>query len=237
MLAGLYLGLAPGRGGLRGPAAWAADGLLLAGFAGLHSFLLGERGRRVLVRLAPPGLGADLACTTFVWIGSLQILLLFAAWSPLGSVWWEPHGALRVGWSAAYAAAWIFLLRAMSDAGLALQTGFLGWSAVARGRKPEFGEFPIRGCFRFVRQPVYLAFALTLWTGPVWTPDHLLVALGWTAYCALGPLLKERRYLRIYGMAFQRYRERVPYWLPALRRPAASPGRPTCSSTTASSWR
>jgi methanethiol S-methyltransferase len=161
MLAGLYLGLAPGRGGLRGPAAWPADALLLAGFAALHSFLLGQRGRRLLVRLAPLGLGADLACITFAWIGSLQILLVFAAWSPLGPAWWEPHGALRIGWSVAYAAAWLFLLRAMSDAGLAHQTGFLGWAAVARGRKPDFGRFPTRGCFRFVRQPVYLAFALT----------------------------------------------------------------------------
>ena len=106
----------------------------------------------------------------------------------------------------------------MSDAGLAVQTGFLGWSAVARDRAPIYGDFAAKGTFRVVRQPVYLAFACTLWTGPVWTPDHLLLATAWTGYCVFGPVLKERRYLRAYGERFARYRDRVPYWLPVPRR-------------------
>jgi hypothetical protein len=64
----------------------------------------------------------------------------------------------------------------------------------------------------------YLAFALTLWTGPVWTRDPLQLAVIWTAYCALGPRLEERRYLRRDPVAYQRYRESVPYWIP--RRPS-----------------
>lgn len=72
--------------------------------------------------------------------------------------------------------------------------------------------------FRYTRQPVYLAFALTLWTGPVWTPDKLVLALLWTAYCIVGPRFKERRYLQYYGEEFERYRESVPYWLPRKRR-------------------
>jgi protein-S-isoprenylcysteine O-methyltransferase Ste14 len=215
---GLYLGLTPGRGPFHGAAALCADALLAALFVTVHSFLLTERGGRVLERLAPLGLGRDLASTTFAWIASLQLLMTFALWSPIGPVWWEPHGAARAALTAAYAASWALLLKAMSDAGLAVQTGALGWRAVAAGRRPSFGCFPTEGCFRFVRQPVYLAFALTLWTGAVWTPDHLFLALAWTAYCALGPRLKERRYLRRHGEAFARWREGVPYWLPRLPR-------------------
>jgi protein-S-isoprenylcysteine O-methyltransferase Ste14 len=218
MIVGIFSGLRLGHGPFSGVAALGWDLLLVAQFVVLHSFLLTRRGRDVLVRLAPAGLGRPLSTTIFALIASLQILLTFAAWSQLGDVWWEPHGPLRVVIDVAYAASWAFLLKAMSDAGMAVQTGFLGWSAVARGREPQFAGFRERGTFRIVRQPVYLAFACTLWTGPVWTPDHLLLAVTWTAYCLFGPLLKERRYLRYYGEAFASYRRRVPYWLPFARR-------------------
>ena len=102
----------------------------------------------------------------------------------------------------AYAMSWGFLLKAMADAGLPLQTGFLGWGSIVRDRRPVYGAFPERGTFRFVRQPIYLAFALTLWTGPVWNADHLLVAIPWTLYCIAGPLLKERRCIAVYGERF-----------------------------------
>lgn len=227
MIVGIFSGLRLGHGPFTGMAALAWDLLLVAQFAVLHSFLLTKRGRAALARLAPARLGAPLSTTTFAFISSLQLILMFTAWSRLGNVWWEPHGWLRVTITVAYAASWIFLLKTMRDAGMAVQTGFLGWSAVARGREPRFEGFRVRGTFRVVRQPVYLAFACTLWTGPVWTPDHLLLAVGWTAYCVLGPRLKERRYLDYYGDAFARYRERVPYWLPTWRR-ARSQGTKPC---------
>jgi len=218
MIASIYTGLRLGRGPFTGAAALAFDLLLLAQFAFLHSFLLTGRGAKLLARLAPAALGRDLGTTSFATISSLQLLLTFAAWSPIGAVWWEPHGALRIAVTAAYAASWLFLLKAMADAGLGVQTGFLGWGSVVRGRTPRHRPFEPRGTFRYVRQPIYLAFALTLWTGPVWTPDHLLLAAGWTLYCLVGPALKERRYLRRHGDAFARYRRLVPYWLPRLQR-------------------
>jgi protein-S-isoprenylcysteine O-methyltransferase Ste14 len=49
---------------------------------------------------------------------------------------------------------------------------------------------------------------------PTWTPDQLVVAIAFTLYCLIGPLLKEARFRRIYGPAFDAYARRVPYWLP-----------------------
>lgn len=217
MIACLYLGLVPGRGPFHGTVAVVGDAILVAAFGMLHSFLLSERGGRLLARLAPLGLGDALATTTFATIAAWQLVVTFVGWSPIGPVWWRPHGALWIPVTLAYAASWCFLLKAMADAGLAVQTGFLGWGAVVRGRRPIYRDFVARGSFRHVRQPIYLAFALTLWTGAVWTPDRLLLALGWTLYCVVGPLAKERRYLRHYGASFARYREQVPYWVPSLR--------------------
>jgi protein-S-isoprenylcysteine O-methyltransferase Ste14 len=68
-----------------------------------------------------------------------------------------------------------------------------------------------------IRQPIYVAFALTLWAVPVWTPDQLALAVSYTGYCLLAPRLKERRFAARYGDRFARYRARVPYVVPGRR--------------------
>jgi len=95
MIAGIFTGLRLGHGPFSGASALGWDLLLVAQFAVLHSFLLTQRGRAVIARLAPAGLGAPLSTTTFALISSLQLILTFTAWSRLGDVWWEPHGWLR----------------------------------------------------------------------------------------------------------------------------------------------
>ncbi len=86
---------------------------------------------------------------------------------------------------------------------------------------------PARGLFRLCRQPIYVAFTLTLWAVPTVTPDGLAVSVVLTGYCLAGPLLKEARFARRFGPEFARYRARVPYWLPWRR-----PGGTATPSTT-----
>jgi len=117
----------------------------------------------------------------------------------------------------AYGASWLLLIKASYDAGVEVQSGALGWMSLMAARRPVFPDMPISGLFRFIRQPIYVAFALTLWTVSVWTPDQLMLAVGYTAYCLLAPRLKERRFAARYGMRFERYRANVPYAFPRIR--------------------
>lgn len=220
MVLNLHQGMQLSLGTAHGAAAGLANALLILQFPLLHSFLLGQRGGALLARLAPGGLGGALSTTTFAAISAIQIAVTFLFWSPSGVVWWEPHGSAALVSNVLHAASWIFLLKALYDAGLPLQTGSLGWTAVWRGEKPVYASFPTGGLYRWTRQPVYLGFALTLWTGPVWTPDRLALALLWTTYCILGPRLKERRYARRHGEAFRRYQAEVPYMAPRRRKAA-----------------
>ena len=190
------------------------NGALLLQFPAAHSLLLSRPGRRFLGRLAPFGFGAQLSTTSYAAIASIQVGLLFLLWTPSGVVWWRAAGPSLVATSLLYAAAWLLLLKSIIDAGFPLQVGLLGWWAVARGRKPVYPPMPQRGLFRFCRQPIYVAFALTLWTVPIWTPDQFLVAIVLTIYCMLGPLLKEARFQRLFGAEFAFYKRQVPYWLP-----------------------
>lgn len=219
MAIGLHGGMHTGRLHLAGGAGLAWNALLALQFPLLHSYLLTTPGRAKLARLFGARHGRDLAPTSYAGIAALQILATFLLWSPSGVVW-SVHRGLGL-WlaNAAYVGSWAFLLRALYDGDLRLQTGWIGWTAVWRGRSVQFPALAQRGLFAVCRQPIYLGFALLLWTGPVWTPDRLMLALIWSSYCLLGPLHKERRYARIYAEPFQEYRRRVPYMLPGWRRP------------------
>jgi protein-S-isoprenylcysteine O-methyltransferase Ste14 len=217
MARGLFLGMASGLGRLAGAEAVAADLLLLVQFPLVHSWLLAGGGARVYRHLAPREHARTLAPTLYVTIASLQVLALFTLWSPLGPTLWEAEGSLRTLCAILSGASWLALAKSMADANLALQSGALGWWALFRGKRPDYGPLPTRGLFSVCRQPIYLSFAAITWTGPVWSIDHVVVTTVLTAYCFLGPIAKEKRFDRIHGEAFREYRARVPYF-PGLPR-------------------
>ena len=217
MVVQLWFGMSRTFGAVPAPWSHLVNLALLAQFPLGHSLLLTRRGQRVLAWLWPGEEGRRLATTTYATVASLQLILLFTLWTPTGVVWWQAEGWWLVPFALAYAGAWGVLTKASFDAGPELQAGVVGWWAMLRDRAPRFPDMPERGLFRLVRQPIYVGFALVLWTVPTWTPDQLMLAVPLTLYCLLGPLHKERRFAAIHGARFEAYRRRVPYWLPRLR--------------------
>ncbi len=214
MIVMMFFGMRHSHGPLTGPWRLIANGFLLIQFPIVHSLLLTRRGNACLRRLAPRDLSADLVTTTYAAVASLQVLALYLLWSPTGTVWWHAEGPPLAILCCAYAVSWLGLLKAIIDAGFAQQVGLLGWHSLARGIAVRYPPMPRTGLFRFCRQPIYAAFAATLWTVPTWTPDQLTVASVLTLYCFVGPLFKEMRFKARFGDEFENYRRRVPYWIP-----------------------
>lgn len=214
MIVAMFFGMGRSFGNLTPPWSFAANAFLLLQFPIGHSLLLTRRGNAILQHLAPAGLGAGLSTTTYVIIASIQVLSLFLLWTPSGTIWWRAEGPVLVILSICYALAWLTLLKAITDAGFSLQVGLLGWYALARNVAVRYPPMPQSGLFRISRQPIYVAFALTVWTVPTWTPDQLAVAAVLTFYCLIGPLFKEARFRRRFAEKFEAYQRRVPYWLP-----------------------
>ena len=220
MAASLYTGMRHGLGRVPGHWAWAANLMLLAQFPLLHSFLLARRGRRLLGLLAPPSLRRELSSTVFALVSSLQLLVCFLAWTPAPSFVWSPEQPVFAVLTVTYVASWALLAQSMREAGLGLHLGSLGWRAVWNQRPVRYPGVPDGALHSQVRQPIYIAFTLILWTAPVWSIDRMLFTFGWTIYCVMGALLKERRHERILGAAYAAYQRRVPFWFPRLRRRA-----------------
>ena len=217
MIVAMFFGMSESFGQIPAPWSYLANAMLLLQFPLVHSALLTKRGRQYLTRLAPAPHGATLGTTTFAIVASLQLLLLFALWTPSGVVWWRAEGSLFWVLCAAYAASWALLIKASYDAGAEVQSGALGWMSLAQNKPPQYPDMPTGGLFRYIRQPIYVSFAATTWTVPVWTPDQLALAVTLTAYCLLAPILKERRFAARYGQRFDTYKRSVPYAIPRLR--------------------
>ena len=225
MIASLHEGMQIGLGRLARAPAWTANAALALSFPLLHSWLLTRPGGRLLDGLLGDR-GGRLRSTTYALVASLQLLAIFALWSPSGQELWHARNGARVVSELLFASSWVLLAWAMYDAGLAIQTGWLGWSSVLRGHVPRFKPFPTHGLYRFTRQPVYVAFACTLWTSPVLTTDGVLIAFLWTLYCLVGPLHKETRLLACEPVHYRNYQSEVPYFIP---RPPRADGESRCA--------
>lgn len=219
MIVAMFFGMSESLGNVPWPWAALANAALIVQFPLAHSALLTGPGARLIARLIPGPYGRTLATTTYALIASTQLLSLFVLWTPSGIVWWRAEGATFWAVSAAYATSWLILLKASFDAGAEVQSGALGWMSLLAHIRPVFPDMPTQGLFRLIRQPIYVAFSLTLWTVPVWTPDQLVLAISFTAYCLIAPRLKERRFAARYGDQFDRYRAAVPYAVPRLTQP------------------
>lgn len=217
MVVAMFFGMSRSLGAVPWPYAALTNALLILQFPIVHSLLLTAKGSGWLSRVLPVRYGRTLATTNYAIIASLQLLALFTLWTPSGIVWWQAEGLPFYALVTAYSMSWILLMKASFDAGAEVQSGALGWLSLLQDKKPVFPDMPTTGLFRVIRQPIYVAFALTLWTVPVWTPDQFALALALTAYCLAAPRLKERRFEKRYGDRFLAYRQRVPYAVPRLK--------------------
>lgn len=214
MAISLYYGMQWGFGPFHGVAALVVNLLLVLQFPFVHSWFLSRRGGKVLIHAAPHEARRKIGTTLFALVASLQLVAVFALWSPSGIILWEASGAIRYILVGAYGAMWLVLGWSMFEAGLGVQTGFTGWWAVVRDADPKYKPFARSGLHNLVRHPIYLSFALILLTGPTWTPDRLLLVGVWIGYCAFGPRLKDKRYLSRHGEQYVSYQKKVPYILP-----------------------
>jgi protein-S-isoprenylcysteine O-methyltransferase Ste14 len=92
-----------------------------------------------------------------------------------------------------------------------------------RSKPPQPCLFAVRGAYRFVRHPLYLAIIVLFWSNPDLTADRLLFDGLWTVWIVVGTLLEEKDLVAELGDAYRSYRRTVPMLIP-LPRPRT--GRP-----------
>ena len=210
----LYNGFTVSLGSVSYPLSIIINILLLLQFPILHSFLLTNSGRRVLRFFAPTKYADTLETTIYATIASIQLLVLFLLWSPSNILIYDLKYPFNVLNFLFFILGWILLGISSFQAGYKVQTGSLGWTSMFLSEKPKFPPMPINGLFKLIRQPIYFSFCIVLWTSPTMTIDLFFLAFFYSLYCFFSPLLKEKRFTKLYGEAFLRYKKNTPYFFP-----------------------
>lgn len=192
---------------------------LLGIFAVQHSLMARPFFKRWLTRFVPESAERS----TYVLASSLALVLLVAAWQPMGGTVWDVSGtAMTPVIYAVFGLGWLLVL---ASTFLIDHFDLFGLRQVwlqLRGRPYTAPEFKERWLYRYIRHPLYLGFFIALWATPTMTVAHLVFAVMCSAYIVVGTRLEERD-LRKAHPEYDRYAREVPRYLPALRRRAGGP--------------
>lgn len=186
------------------------DALLSLLFFVQHSWMLRKGARARLATVIPP------VFQSAVYATASGIALLFVV------LLWQPS-TVRLF---ALAPPWRYLGHGLALAALALFVwGFrslrsfdpLGIRPLVshlRSQPAKPCPFAVRGAYRFVRHPLYLAILVLFWSNPDMTADRLLFDGLWTAWMVLGTFLEEADLVADLGDSYRAYQRSVPMLIP-----------------------
>lgn len=201
------------------------NALLSLVFFAQHSIMVRRSVRDRLATVIPDRYDlAFYAITSGVVLAIVTVLMQRVEAPPV----WVLHGVARLIVMIAAASAlalivWMVLaLRTFDPCGLRPIRAHARSDGAAPPRLPyraKAKEFVIRGPFRWVRHPLYLAIIVVFWASPHMSVTRLEVAVLWTAWTLVATLLEDRDLKRDYGEDYRQYCARVPMLVP-WRRPA-----------------
>ena len=181
----------------------------------LAARLAGTRRRNGLYRVVYVGQSLATFAWLYHWLRGLPDRPLYDLPPPLA---WIARGGQAVAVAAGFQTAWQVGVPDFN--GITQLQAFLAGGDVEP--EPEAqgpilggdGEMVAAGPFAVVRHPANLTAGVVLLLDPRMTERKLVVGLLATAYGWVGSLYEERRLLRRYGDAYERYRRRVSFFLP-----------------------
>jgi protein-S-isoprenylcysteine O-methyltransferase Ste14 len=186
-------------------AAVAWDLALFTAFAVHHSLFARDAVRLRVERLFP---GRERS--VFVWVASLTLIVVCAAWRGVPGTAWNASGP--VAWLL-YATRLVGIVLTLSAAAI-LDVWELAGTRPPRHAPGDHGgdaTFTRRGPYGWVRHPIYLGWFLVVFSVPVMTATQLVFAVASCGYLVIGMLFEERSLVRAAPQAYEEYKRDVRF--------------------------
>lgn len=199
--------------GAEGPVVYAVlvDLLLISLFAIQHTIMARPAFKKRWTQIVPEPMERSI----FVLMASSILLLLFWQWQPNRTVIWRIDqpvlevlliGVSLAGWGILFVSS--LLIDHFDLFGLRQVTLYLGGSDYT---PPAFVE---RALYKKMRHPLMTGVLLGVWSTPLMTLGHLVLAAGFTAYIFIGVTFEERDLIEAHGESYEAYRRRTRKFFP-----------------------
>jgi methanethiol S-methyltransferase len=177
------------------------DAVLFSVFAMHHSVFARTPVKDWLSRLVPE----RLLRSVYVWIASLLLVTVCAAWKPIGGKVYEHAGWLGVPHA---------LVQLVGIWLIARSVRTIDPLDLAGIRRQSASEgLQIGGPYRLVRHPLYLGWLLAVFGAALMTADRLAFAAITTAYLVIAIPWEERSLRAAFGSEYERYSHLVRWRL------------------------
>jgi len=207
----------------------AVDVALVALFGVQHSVMARQGFKRWWTRLVP----ASIERSTYVWLSSAALVLLYWQWRTMPTVIWDVRqpvvrtvvwAAFWLGWAIAFAST--FMINHFDLFGL--RHVYLAW----RGKPYTELGFRTHLFYRLVRHPLMLGFLIAFWATPTMTAGHLLFSIAITAYILIALQIEERSLVAALGDQYRDYQRDVPMLVPKTRLAQRNSSEAVCPALT-----
>ncbi|MFH1571943.1 MAG: isoprenylcysteine carboxylmethyltransferase family protein [Gemmatimonadota bacterium] len=184
-----------------------------------HSGMVRRRWQRFLGRRVTPAYLPALYSAAS-GAAALAVVLL---WQELDPPLFRPEGWGRWAWRGGWVLGGGLMLWSWRALGSLDALGVQPILQRLRRIEPPAAGLHIRGPYRWVRHPMYLAVLLMIWSYPDLSADRLLFNGLWSAWICVGARLEERDLAAAFGAPYHTYQQRVPMLVPR-RRPVPDAG-------------
>lgn len=177
---------------------------LLALFGLQHSGMARPRFKAWLTRRLP----IELERTAYVYAACAVGFFLLILWQPIPIVVWHiDDDALRALAWAVFISGWLMLLTAALSIDMLELVGLKQCWGYFTQRSPPAFSLKTGAIYHWLAHPMYVGLLLGVWCAPHMTVGHMLMALGLTAYIAIGRVLEERDLAARFGTAYAMWRQ------------------------------
>ena len=184
------------------PAAIPVDALLFTLFALHHSVFARDGVKRWLSHAVPEPLLRSL----YVWVASLLLIAMCAAWWPVGGELYRHTGVLAAMHGAAQLAGVAIIAQSVRAIDALELAGIHQPSAASEAVTLQIG-----GPYGWVRHPIYLGWLLLTFGAAHMTGDRLFFAAIAAAYLLVAMPFEERSLRTSFGRRYEEYQRLVRY--------------------------
>ncbi len=147
--------------------------------------------------------------SAYVLVAGLVLAIMVSLWQPVPGVVWSIEGPTATLLWALCALGWFYLLLSTWAIDHFDLFGVRQAYLHAMGRRYAPVGFKQKWMYRYSRHPIMAGILVGVWATPHMTAGHLVMALGLSAYIAIGVAYEERDLLLYFGETYRRYRDRV----------------------------